>query len=373
MKWQETEKSVKIKNRAVALIMAFFFLGLSLLTWCKEADAESESERRKLAQMPKLSLEKIADGEFVEDFEEYTLDQFPFRDGWRALKAVSTYYVFGQKDNHGIYVADGYAAKLEYPLREDGIGRVLERFRYVYEKYMVDTDVKLYLSVIPDKNYFLAKRNGYLAMDYDLFYELVKEKTDYMEYIDITPLLTIEDYYKTDIHWRQEKLEKVAEKMAAQMGVTLTGTYEIKTLDKPFYGVYYGQSALPLAPEEMKYLSNDTLEQCVVYDFQNGKNTAVYDMEKAYGKDPYEMFLSGSVSLIEIENPLAATDRELVIFRDSFGSSLAPLLVEGYAKVTLVDIRYIHPDRLGQYVEFENQDVLFLYSVPVLNHGEAIK
>ena len=40
------------------------------------------------------------------------------------------------------------------------------------------------------------------------------------------------------------------------------------------------------------------------------------------------MFLSGSKSLLTITNPSADTDRELVIFRDSFASSLAPLLTE---------------------------------------------
>ena len=96
-------------------------------------------------------------------------------------------------------------------------------------------------------------------------------------------------------------------------------------------------------------------------------------MEKAYGKDPYEMFLSGSLSLITIENENAKTDKELVIFRDSFGSSIAPLFVEGYKKITLVDIRYIHPDMLEKYIEFNNQDVLFMYSTSVLNNSETIK
>ena len=41
--------------------------------------------------------------------------------------------------------------------------------------------------------------------------------------------------------------------------------------------------------------------------------------------DPYSVFLSGSKSLLTITNPSADTDRELVIFRDSFASSLAPL------------------------------------------------
>ena len=87
----------------------------------------------------------------------------------------------------------------------------------------------------------------------------------------------------------------------------------------------------------------------------------------------YEVFLSGSRSLLTIENPNASTDRELIIFRDSFGSSIAPLLVKDYAKVTLVDIRYIQIDVLDRFLTFEGQDVLFLYSTLVLNNSSTIK
>ena len=85
------------------------------------------------------------------------------------------------------------------------------------------------------------------------------------------------------------------------------------------------------------------------------------------------MFLSGSVSLLRIENPQNTSGRRLVIFRDSFGSSIAPLLSEGYAKITLVDIRYLPVERIGNYIDFKDQDVLFLYSTSVLNHSETLK
>ncbi len=85
------------------------------------------------------------------------------------------------------------------------------------------------------------------------------------------------------------------------------------------------------------------------------------------------MYLSGARALLTIENPEAKTDRELIIFRDSFGSSLAPLLVQGYAKVTLVDIRYLRADMLDQVMDFYGQDVLFLYSTLVLNNSSGIK
>lgn len=70
---------------------------------------------------------------------------------------------------------------------------------------------------------------------------------------------------------------------------------------------------------------------------------------------------------------MASSSKELVLFRDSFGSSIAPLLLEGYSKITLVDIRYIHPDYLEQYMDFTDCDVLFLYSTLVLNNSDTLK
>ena len=144
-------------------------------------------------------------------------------------------------------------------------------------------------------------------------------------------------------------------------------------LDKPFYGVYCGQSALPLEGENLQYFSGGYIDSLKVYDFEHSKDIPVYDMEKANGKDPYEMYLSGSISLLSIDNPKATADKELIVFRDSFGSSIAPLLASGYSKVTLVDIRYISSFVLGNFVNFKNADVLFLYSTLVLNNSEQFR
>lgn len=365
--------TTKTKNKVVTVVMFVFLVGLAVFCIFKTPGTFSDSERRALAQFPELSWKSIQSGEFMTEFEGYTLDQFPLRDKLRSLKAVCTFYLYGQKDNNDIYIADGYASKLEYPMKEESMDRAAQRFAHVYDKYLADNDTKVYFSIIPDKNYFLAEENGYLALNYNAFFSRMKENMAYAEYIDITDMLTTEDFYRTDTHWKQENLVPIAKELGTKMGTALTGEYEVKTLDNPFYGVYYGQSALPLPAEELKYLTSETLENCKVYDFQNNKETSVYDMEKAYGKDPYEMFLSGSLSLMTIENPTAVTEKELILFRDSFGSSIAPLLAEGYRKITLVDIRYIHPDMLGKYIEFDNQDVLFLYSTLVLNNGETIK
>jgi len=365
--------NTNVKNKVVMAVLIASFLGLAICCWFRPADSYSDSERRPLEQFPGISVQNILSGSFMTDFEDYTLDQFPRRDAFRNVKAMTESYLFGKSDNNGIYVEDGYVSKMEYPLKEEAVKRAGERFRYVYDKYFAEGTGKAYVSIVPDKNYFMAEESGHLELDYGALTETLLDEMEFAEYIDITGLLSLEDYYKTDTHWRQECIVDVAEMLGNAMGVTLTGAYEEVVLDKPFYGVYYGQAALPLPSEEMSYLTADVLSGCKVYDYQNEKEISIYDFEKAYGKDPYEMFLSGSLSLITIENPAATSDKELVLFRDSFGSSIAPLLVEGYSKITLVDIRYIHPDMLKNYVEFENQDVLFLYSTLVLNNAETIK
>ncbi len=134
-----------------------------------------------------------------------------------------------------------------------------------------------------------------------------------------------------------------------------------------------------MSPETIIYLTSDILDGCVVTNHETGKVGSIYDMDKANSPDAYEMFLSGAVSLMTIENPAAQTDQELVIFRDSFGSSITPLLVSAYSKITLVDIRYVMPDTIETlyptvYADMKNaDDVLFMYSTMVLNNATMLK
>ncbi len=375
----------KVKNITVTCVMAAILFGLAFWTWFKPADEFSASERRPLKQFPELSWSTILHDErdktFMNTFESYTLDQFPLRDAFRTLKSVASFYVFGNKDNNNIYIEDGYAAQLEYPIKEDSLDKAAEKFKDA--KRYFGTNANFYFSIVPDKGYFLAEQNGYLSMDYEQFFSMMAGKMDFAEYIDITGELTLEDYYKTDTHWRQEKLLGVAKKIAESMGVTLASEYKEKTLDVPFYGVYYGQSALPLPADEMKYLTNDILEGCTVYSYEDGKNIDVYDMEKAHGKDPYEMYLSGNLTAVKITNPNATTDKELVIFRDSFGASLSPLLVEGYSEIIILDIRYASISVINSYRDNKGRamaldlktadDVLFIYSSLVLNNSSTLR
>ena len=91
---------------------------------------------------------------------------------------------------------------------------------------------------------------------------------------------------------------------------------------------------------------------------------------KKDGKDMES--IGGSIS-IKVNQKISGEEKELIVFRDSFGSSLIPLLAEGYQTITLVDIRYIQSEFLSNFVDFTDKDVLFLYSTVVLNNSETLK
>ena len=366
--------TTKFKNLLTLALAAGLLYGLLIWALVRPADTVSASERRPLAQRPELTWQAVQSGSFMDDFSAFSLDQFPLRESFRAVHTLAQLHLFGQKDVHGLYSSDGQIAKLEYPLNTDSVNYALSRFTYIYNTYLKGTNCKIYAAAVPDKSYYLAAANGYPAMDYDALFSQLQDGMPYAAFRDLTKLLTADDYYATDAHWRQECLQAVAAALAAAMHTDLADTnYTPVTLPQPFYGVYAGQVAIPFPADSITLLQSSTLEDCTVYDYETDAALPVYDLTRADGSDPYEVYLSGSKSLLRLENPHAATDRELILFRDSFGSSLAPLLASGYKTITLVDIRYLAPERLARFLTFENQDVLFLYSTSVLNHSETLK
>ena len=326
--------------------------------------AQSESERRPLAQFPEnITAEGIFDGSVIEKLDAFTVDQFPLREKFRGMKAAFQYQVLGLKENNGLAMQDGYFAKITPEFTEGLVNGSIDRLRYVYEKLVTG---KTYVCLIPDKNYYLGRDYGYPMPDYEGLKQKLQEALPGAEYVDIFDALTLQSYYRTDTHWRQEQLTSVVEKLCGSLGIPTGKSYTQNTL-QGFKGVYYGQSAMSPEPDDLAYLTNDMLDACTVYDYETGKFTGIYNPEKFGGKDGYDVFLGGTKALLRIDNPNAQTEKELVVFRDSFGSSLIPLLVQGYKSIYVVDIRYITPNALPQFVDMEGKDTLLIYSALILN------
>lgn len=331
----------------------------------------STAERRYLTQFPTLTWETIADGAFMQNLEKYLPDQFPMREGFRSLKAVFEKLTL-RLDSSDIYKYAGHLTSLDYKLSETLVKKAAEKLHIVKDSLLTDGHTA-YLAIIPPKNYYID--DAHPTMDYDKIQSMMWELCPDFTTINLYDTLTLDAYYKTDSHWRQERLGPVVKQLADAMGVREFLTDSYKTHELPnFKGVYVGQSALPVNAETMYYLTNEAIDNAkVTYTAANIADTGVYALSKADGVDMYDIFLGGAIPVVEIINENATNEKELVIFRDSYGSSLAPLLVECYRKITLVDLRYIALDFVPQFVDTSNTDLLFLYSTGVLNNSEMLK
>ncbi len=363
----------KIKYILTVASFALVIFGLAIANLIVPDRAVSNTERRELAQAPEVSAKAVFNREFSDKLESYLLDQFPLRESFRQINAVTRFYAMGQLDSNGIWIDGDMVYKTESVTNESQIMYASQLYNAVIDACLKDCNV--YWSIVPDKSFF-AQDRGYPHIDYGRLIEIMTENVRGAEYIDITGTLDISKYYRTDTHWLQPELFDTVKALGEGMGIgeylTDKSEYTPHTLS-PFYGVYLGQAALPIKPDTLTYLTSRYTDSAVVSYMSNAgvmeeSDEGVYTLSKFEGMDGYDVFLGGTQPIIEIVNEDAKTDRELYVFRDSFGSSIVPLFTGAYSRITVIDLRYVTSQFLPNFVEFTpGSDVLFLNSTLVLN------
>ena len=361
-----------MRNKVLTYIFIGFITLAGLLSAILPDKDVTFSERRYLFSFDKLK----ATEEFSEDFEKYSLDHFVTRDFFRRIKAFAEYNLYMKSDNNGLYEYKDFIIKQLFPLDEGSVTRLADKINKITSLYSDGNNV--YYSIIPDKSYFVD--GNFLQIDYSLMSDLLRTGIDEnISYINLFDQLSLSDYYKTDHHFRIDGLSGILLTLGNAMDIDLTingSDYNLSSYH-PFYGAYFGQAAMNIDADTLLYLESDLLNNCTVKIWEGFDSfteyTGVYDFEKLGSMDSYDVFLYGTKPVVTIENPNAENDRELIIFKDSFANSLTPLLVESYNKITLVDLRLVNHTVLENFVDFNDSDILFLYSTMVVNNSSILK
>jgi hypothetical protein len=337
------------------------------------------SERRRPAELVAFTPENLASAYWMSSFEDHAADVFVLREPLRTLRAATLLDVFRLCDKDGLYLGVAGAGKIE-PLQTAAVaqssGKIGRIATDLLQRY---PDLQIYYTVIPDK----STVDGHAGVGFDVQQAevLLGQQLPSATRIALAEVLWAADYYRTDLHWDQVALIRaggVLDTLGASMGFSTApaANYQVHEAGA-FEGVYPGQLALPMQADTMRYLTDTTIDDLEVSYFDPSSGAlatgSLYDLEAFAGRDPYDIFLAGSQPLVVLENPNALRQRELYLFRDSFGSSLGPLLAQGYSKVTLIDLRYLDYRALERYISIEpDSDVLFVYSGQILNNPTVL-
>ena len=352
---------------AFSAVLAVFMLAHIILPDKKI----SESERRSLAVFPELSAKSVLSGKFTENLEKYLADQFPGREGFRFIASASE-LIRGRADVNGVYSSGGYLSKLDPEFSSDSVRANMRKLEHAV-LILSGGGNNGYFALIPPKEYYFGE-NVHPQYDFDALCETCRNASA-LGSIELTDVLELESYYSSDSHWRQEKIVPVCERIVRGMGFNYSppafGTVDVGL----FRGVYAGQSGVWLTEEVLSYLYWDGCDSVLVTSLE-GNADRLYTVEKYETSiDKYDIFLGGAVSFLTVENQNAINDAHIILIRDSFGSSLTPLLASQFRKITVIDLRYISLEYAKKYLEEDTSPdaVLVMLSPGTVKTGGSLK
>ncbi len=176
-------------------------------------------------------------------------------------------------------------------------------------------------------------------------------------------------FYRTDHHWTMEGAYICYADICRQLGLEPVSrdTFEVQGYD--YNGTFYREAGLWLTkPDTLEIWTNPQLENAKVtigYDTFAVEHTGVYDKSKLVeGEvDRYAAYLYSNNGLTIIENP-EGNGETVMIVKDSYGNSIAPLFVMNYSRVIMIDTRgtyyssFMLPDPSALVKEYNVKDLI---------------
>lgn len=357
---------------ALCLMLVFIFNMLSPVL------EYSELENRYLQKFPKLTLNSVLDGSFMEDVENYFNDHFIGRDAFVKLK-TSLEYLSGKRENNGVYVChDEYLIEKPASYNEHVINNNLNAIKTLNDIGRYDVTV----AVIPPAFEILS---DYLPDN--VYVDTIKKLNTHIEGVlsdtDIYNVDTTEDlrkyrdsylYYRTDHHLTSNGAFIVYNKMADALGYdALSGDdFKISDVTREFYGTTYSKALKYVSPDIVtEYKPLETARFKVTFPYDEKEADSMYFPEHLDKKDKYSYFLDGNHALTVIQSP-NKNGKSIAVFRDSYANCTVPMIANHFEKVHMIDLRYYNDDVIKYLFENNIEDVVFLYSSQTFMTDESI-
>ena len=353
------------KSYHIAIIVLFItVLFCTPACFFLQKDREfSESENRYLAAKPAVSADKILSGKFMKDTEQYINDQFPQKDFLISFKS-DFMRLLGCKEIGGVYLAkDGYL--IEKWLAEEFDGDLLKKNTEALTEFAQrHPEQKISFMLVPTAGMILSDKlpKGAPMFDQKIAYNIVNRNLKHITFVDLNSLFASHStenlYYKTDHHWTT-----YAAFLAYSAWCEINGRsankneFEILTVAEEFQGTLHSKvlgNHCSFDKIEL-YKRKNQIPYSVEYNFGKNRSDTVYDTEKLFIKDKYQVFLGGNHPEITIRTS-QKNKKHLLVIKDSFANAFIPFLLNEYETIHIIDPRYYHGN-LDEYI-FNNS--LFL-------------
>ena len=363
----------KSKRRIERLIGGIFILclfGVMLVNLVIPDREMSEEENRMLASKPKLTFSTLANGDFMEQYEEYLSDQFAGRDLWHRLKVALDRFG-GSRMENGIYIGkDGQLLQDIQVSDQEHLSENLDAIKDFTETYQ---DIPVTMILVPDAACVLSDRLPWLASveDQNQMISMAQQSLgDSVTWVDAASALNKHKrekiYYLTDHHWTSLGAFYTFQEAAPALGIEedVSDKFLSYTVSDSFNGVLASESGACLGTEEKIdiYVPREGDDDVIVnYVNESRRTTSLYDSSKLETKDQYGVFLGGNTSLIDIRT-VSTSQKRLLVVKDSFANSFIPFLAPYYREIVVVDPRYYSGTIEDIMDAYRITDALFLYS-----------
>ncbi len=377
------EHSNTVTNNTDRILFICFFAVIgtvSLLGLIVPDKQFSENENRVLASAPSLTVQSILDGSFMKKAETYLTDQFPFRNAAISVKSFAERLLGKSKENNTYIGKDGYLFDEPTEADKEKLTALINAVNgFSEENYSMD----MCFALVPNSTYIYAdKLPEYVKFKNQKsqiakFYSLLNEEISVVD--TVTPLAKAAEehqvFYRTDHHWTARGALSVFLNIADALGIDANAEdYEFYTVSDSFKGT--------LSSKVMSCTSRDSIEICTPKDdsveffidfgLEKEKSATFFFRDKLDTKNQYEVFLGGNYSKLTVTTSLT-NNRKLIVIKDSYANCLIPLLTPYFAKITVLDPRYMTESVESVLEEDDYTDALFLYNVNTLLQDTSIK
>ena len=331
----------------------------------------SESENRVLASFPKLTLSSIADGTFMKNFETYMSDQFVLRDRMISLKSYFD-RLSGMRESNGVYIADdGFLIEKPSKYTAKKAKAMTKSINSFMKKY---PEITKMVAISPNASYIYSEK---LPSGIELHsqYSELKGILNRLEgenysFLNVTKALKnakekSDVFYRTDHHWTTRGAYAVFKAIADKWNLDRSQVkYKFLTVSSDFEGTLASKTGIHDNKDKIEICLPENSEgsYIVSYESQDKRTTSLFEPSKLQQKNKYEVFLGGNYDKVVIDT-VSKSRATLLIIKDSYANCLIPMLTPYFAKIIVVDPRYMTESVHNIMDEYNISHVLFLYNL----------